>query len=515
MKNFFWFVFLNFSFIQIDGFAQQSGWEIVPSRTSSSLQSIHFADYNTGYVVGEAGIILKSIDGGLSWQSVSVPSSTTWYDVFVFDQFNVVAVGSGGAILRTSDGGNNWTTLQSGVTDELFSVSFTGNFGICGGGSQTILYSTDSGSSWNIAQTGFFGGGFWGASMLSSQIGFVAGENSIFQPLLGRTTDSGINWDFNAFYLNNNEGRATGVDFTDLNTGYVSASVWDGTGAIAKTTNGGVDWTSTMFNNPLWSVDFPISNSGLIGYSAGDQGTILKTYNAGVNWQQQQSGITLRLNKVFFKDIDFGFAVGDNGIILRTIDGGVPVELTSFAAVVSGKNITLNWTTATETNNRGFEIEKLFDENWAVIGFEEGSGTTTETQSYSFTDKNLETGLYKYRLKQIDFDGSYEYSNIIEAQVTTPGEFKLNQNYPNPFNPSTKIKFTIPSFIANEAKQYPRVTLKVYDVLGNEIATLVNEEKPTGEFEIEFNAASLPSGIYLYKLSSGSFIQTKKMVLLK
>jgi len=163
--------------------------------------------------------------------------------------------------------------------------------------------------------------------MLSPQFGFVAGENTIFQPLLGRTTDSGLNWNFTAFYLNTNEGRATGVDFTDLNTGYVSASVWDGTGAIAKSTDGGSNWISTMFTNPLWSIDFPISSASQVGYAVGSQGTILKTYNAGANWQPQMSGTSLRLNKVHFKDFDFGFAVGENGLILRTTSGGEPVTL--------------------------------------------------------------------------------------------------------------------------------------------------------------------------------------------
>ncbi len=327
--NFVFKALIVFTLLQSYIFSQ-SGWQVVPSGTTNSLQSIHFADYNTGYAVGESGTILKSTDSGLSWSGVSVPSSTTWYDVYVFDQSNVVAVGSGGLINKTTDGGLNWLSVQSGVTDELFSVSFSGSNGICGGGSQTILYSSDMGTTWDIFQTGFFGGGFYGASMLSPQIGFVAGENSIFQPLFGKTIDSGTNWNFTAFYLNNNEGKATGVDFTDLNTGYVSARVWDGTGAIAQTTDGGNNWNSTIFNNPLWSIDFPISGASQVGYAVGDAGTILKTFDAGTSWQQQQSGISQKLNKTYFLDPEFGFAVGDSGIILRTTEGGVPVELTSF-----------------------------------------------------------------------------------------------------------------------------------------------------------------------------------------
>jgi hypothetical protein len=359
--------------------------------------------------------------------------------------------------------------------------------------------------------------------MLSPDIGFVAGENSIFQPLFGKTTDSGVNWDFTAFYLNNNEGRATGVDFTDLNTGYISARVWDGTGAIAKTTDGGSIWTSTIFTNPLWSIDFPISGASQVGYAVGDQGTILKTSDAGMNWLPQQSGTTFRLNKVHFKDFDFGFAVGENGIILKTTTGGdpVPVELTSFTASVlqDEKAVQLNWKTGTETNNQGFEILRTIqndNDSWTKIGFVAGYGTTTETQHYSFTDSDVKPGKYQYRLKQIDFDGSFEYSNVIEVEISSPDGFNLSQNYPNPFNPSTKIRLEIPSQARNDNAL---VTLKVYDVLGNEIATLVNEELPAGDYEVEFSRnlinQVLTSGIYFYQLKAGDFIQTKKMVLMK
>ena len=150
-----------------------------------------------------------------------------------------------------------------------------------------------------------------------------------------------------------------------------------------------------------------------------------------------------------------------------------------------------------------------------------GFGTTTEPKSYSFTDEDVTTGIYTYRLKQIDFDGSFEYSNEIEVEVDfTPKEFVLYQNYPNPFNPNTTIKFTVPSVIANEVKQSQLVTLKIFDVLGNEVATLVNEEKQPGVYEVEFNGHSdegqnLSSGFYFYQLDAGSITYTKKMILLR
>jgi hypothetical protein len=200
--------------------------------------------------------------------------------------------------------------------------------------------------------------------------------------------------------------------------------------------------------------------------------------------------------------------------------------LNSFTSEVINNKVTLNWTTATETNNSGFEILRGIyplnsgtqnDNDWMKISFVEGHGTTTEPQFYSFIDESLRPGKYQYRLKQIDFDGSFEYSKIVEAIIQAPTEFSLSQNYPNPFNPSTKIKYTIPSVGTRDRVS---VQIIVFDVLGNEVATLVNEEKSAGEYEVEFtvgqdSSPDIASGIYFYQLKAGSFIETKKMVLLR
>ncbi|MEJ5261841.1 MAG: T9SS type A sorting domain-containing protein [Ignavibacterium sp.] len=193
----------------------------------------------------------------------------------------------------------------------------------------------------------------------------------------------------------------------------------------------------------------------------------------------------------------------------------IPVELTSFSANVNGNDVQLSWSTATETNNRGFEIQRSVipsgarNLSWEAAGFVNGKGTTTEPQSYSFVDKNLSSGKYAYRLKQIDLDGTTEYSNEIEVEIISPNEFVLEQNYPNPFNPTTVINFVIPS----EARNL--VTLKVYDVLGNEVATLVDEYKEAGRYKVEFDASRLASGVYTYKLTAGSFVSSKKMMVIK
>jgi hypothetical protein len=204
-----------------------------------------------------------------------------------------------------------------------------------------------------------------------------------------------------------------------------------------------------------------------------------------------------------------------NNIVLKTatltVIPPLPVELTSFIASVKGNVIELNWKTATELNNFGFDIEKLIlNENesvWKTIGFVNGNGTTSFEHSYSFIDKNIKNGKYQYRLKQIDNDGSFEYSNIIEAEFNGVSKYNLSQNYPNPFNPVTTIEYQIP--------QAGMVKITLYNVLGQEIRTIINEVKEVGVHKVNIDASDLNSGVYLYKIESGSFVKTRKMTLVK
>ena len=203
-------------------------------------------------------------------------------------------------------------------------------------------------------------------------------------------------------------------------------------------------------------------------------------------------------------------------VIRRSIDwladGIIPVELTSFSASVNKKTVELDWATATELNNRGFDIERNSGNGFEKIGFVPGFGTTTEPRSYSFKDEGLSAGTYEYRLKQIDFEGTFAYSVIIEAEVIVPNVYAMAQNYPNPFNPSTKINFSL----AVDSK----VSLKIFDVLGQEIITLVNEDLSAGTYNYDFNATNINSGVYFYKIEAvgvngAKFIDIKKMMLLK
>jgi hypothetical protein len=216
---------------------------------------------------------------------------------------------------------------------------------------------------------------------------------------------------------------------------------------------------------------------------------------------------TLVTVKVFPNDIVF--ATGTYGSILRYDPHGfVPVELVSFTSSVSGNTVLLKWNTATELNNLGFNVERAsLSGNWEKIGFVAGSGTTTETRSYSFLDIDLNPGIYSYRLKQVDYDGSFEYSDVIQAEITVPFDFALEQNYPNPFNPSTTIRYSVP--------QTSIVNIKVYNLIGQEVTELINETKSAGKYEINFESNGLASGIYLVKMQAGDFTSTIKMTMLK
>jgi hypothetical protein len=192
----------------------------------------------------------------------------------------------------------------------------------------------------------------------------------------------------------------------------------------------------------------------------------------------------------------------------------MPVELLSFTSNVTSRDVHLTWKTAKEQNNKGFDIERkaFSDKNWNKVGFVEGNGNTNTQTTYNYDDKKLNTGKYSYRLKQVDYNGNYEYFTLNNSvEVGVPSKFDLSQNYPNPFNPVTNIEYSVPFD--------SKITVKIYDNLGREISTLVNESQVAGYYTVQFNAASLSSGVYFYRIfatgNGNNFVMTKKMSLIK
>ncbi len=228
------------------------------------------------------------------------------------------------------------------------------------------------------------------------------------------------------------------------------------------------------------------------------------SFNKNSTWITEKCQLSVFIQNLNTKEI----LQGDKVWLTELLP--VPVELTAFTAEASVDGVILRWTTATELNNHGFEIEKSADgTEFFTIAFVPGAGTTTETKNYSYTDevgyKGGET--FYYRLKQVDLDGRIQYSNIAEVVFDVPKDFVLHQNYPNPFNPSTTIKFAVP--------KTSLVNIKVYDLTGQEVSVLVNEVKEAGTYEIKFDARSLASGIYLYRMTAENFSSVRKLNILK
>lgn len=275
-------------------------------------------------------------------------------------------------------------------------------------------------------------------------------------------------------------------------------------GQVEISTNNGTNWTplSGFYTIPGSGSFQPAGEPLYNGIQSAWVNEIMDL--SSYNTSQVKLKYELKTDVSVTKD---GWYADDIAVIIYGI---VPVELSSFTANSGDGNVVLNWITSSETNNQGFDIERRSADNnlgWVKLGFVNGNGTTTEKSSYVFTDKNPVEGKSYYRLRQIDFDGSSKIYNAVEVNFEPVKEYSLLQNYPNPFNPSTEISFSL-------AKS-GNVTLTVYNILGSEVAKLVNGFMEAGKHSVNFNAKDLTSGVYLYTIKTDNFTATKKMILTK
>jgi|GEM_PF-2072357 len=377
-------------------------------------------------------------------------------------ELNAIAVGDEGMLLKTQDGGNTWFQETVTTSEDLNFVKF------------------------------------------SSQFGFIGGSNG----LLLRTSDGGINW--SQISLGTTKEIMSILIHTQNNIWLVGKD-----GLIMKSFDAGLIWNTVNASNEY---DFNSISSkdqlhiGIYGGKKSDHSpVIMESHNGGLSFGLENTSLQLKSINFVTKNVSGlgAWAVGDYGTIYLNTDWFTPVELTSFTASVSHSKVKLNWQTATELNNQGFEIQrKLENSEWITIGFRTGKGTTTEPTAYFYEDDISEISVTKifYKLKQIDFDGTASYSDEVGV-ATQPFDYALLQNYPNPFNPETIIKYEIP--------QISNVKIEVFDVLGKVIKVLVAEQKTAGRYEIKFDASSLASGIYYYRIKANEFVQTKKMMLIK
>lgn len=421
------FLIINFT-LKIDNCPAQSGWFSLNSGSTAALLSTFFTDANTGYVVGNPGVVLKTTNAGSNWFSQSI-SSTEILRYVSFTDVNTgyIAGGSttGGNVYKTTNGGNSWNALILPNYVHFYSIFFNNSNTGYVSGNEIILKTTDAGMTWTNKM-------FTGYSYIS-QVYFAdesTGYACSYSKKIMKTTNAGANWQDVFTYTG--VGYLNGLQFINANTGtVVGGNTTDlGSASILRTTDGGINWTNYSFNNStiygLGRVQFVNSNIGYIcggGLTVNTLSTIMKTTDGGSNWYFQISNTNNAFRGIYFSNINTGYVVGSGGTIFKTTDGG-------------GTMVGINT----------------------------------------------------------------EYNQI-------PEQFSLSQNYPNPFNPSTKINFAIP--------KSGLVTLKVYDILGREVKTLVNEIKSPGNYAIGFNGSELTSGVYFCRMQSAGFSDVKKLVLLK
>ncbi|HAY34897.1 MAG TPA: hypothetical protein DCY06_12270 [Bacteroidetes bacterium] len=438
-------------------------WNQLPYNFKNIVYSLATPTPTTWYVGRGRNAIFKTTDAGATFVEQTQPTTGThnFLDISFADENNGYAVTSTGGVIKTTDGGTTWTNANTpfGTTSVSAAYVFSPNKVIAVAQSAKAFMTTNGGTSWEALTTNI-PGNFFTVNFYDENFGVIAGFNSP-SPVASKTTDGGATWTALTLPGDFDGNSIWGIGFRNTNTFWLGGI----NGAIYYTTDGGTSWTSSkpVTGNTLYS--FAIVGDEM--WLSGTQGTILKGYSSPF----------------------------------------IPVNMVSFNASINGNEVNLSWKTATETNNKGFDVERNDGQSWSKIAFVTGNGTTTEANTYSYLDKPESKGLIKYRLKQIDFDGTYEYSDIVEVNVGAPVKFDLAQNYPNPFNPVTTIKYSL----ASKAN----VELKIYNILGKEVARIVNEVQDAGNYSIEFNASKFASGVYFYELNAGTFNSKKKMILIK
>jgi len=500
-------------------------WESVTSGTTGDIWSIDYVNEQVVWILASNGDVKKSTNGGTTWTAAGTIGEDAYSIAALSDQVAIVVTGpasGNGKILKTTNGGTNWVqkyTATGAWFNSVDNISATELWAVSDptGSVFHIVASTDAGETWALTPnrpsqpaTNVYGanGSFY---RIGNTLWFGTG-GATGATLANRVYKSTNGYNGPWTYATTTAQFAGALAF-NTPTGNGLVGFWQSTNTLNKTTNGGTSFTAVTTSIGIANgLDF-IQNTTFC-WAATTTG-LWKTIDNGTTWSAEviPSGITNGLYTVkFYNDANVGLAGGAGGVLLKSkLSSVIPVELTSFTANLGNEVVNLQWSTATETNNRGFEVQKKVSDTWNTIGFVNGNGTTASNSNYLFVDSyrdNNYSGKVVYRLKQLDFNGEFTFSNEIEVDADfTAREFSLSQNYPNPFNPSTVINYSVPVKTG--------VVLKVFDNLGREVATLVDEVKEVGKYDIEFNASKLASGVYYYKLQAGNFVSTKKFVLMK
>jgi photosystem II stability/assembly factor-like uncharacterized protein len=534
-------------------------WNTISTGYSGFLKML-FISQSTGFIVGYNGLIIKTTDGGNTWEQKYSSNNVTLRAIDFRDENYGIAVGINGVILITSDGGESWNNIsnQSYNFDDLYTVNINDDgTALSGGNRGELIKSSNNGNNWNRIRQGYLNT-LNSIYMLNEEIGWVVGDGGIIL----KTTNGGDNW-MKADSLTNKNLRD--VWFISDSIGWVVGD----SGSSYKTSNGGMAWeTEPQFENiDINSIFFVNNNKGWV---AGSNGSIYYTTNSGNSWTIQNTNTTNELISIFFTDENNGWCIKGGYLpLLKTTNSGNfwesvigPSLVYSIYFADSNSGCAVGWATVYpgyldfgqvyrttdsgiswqhypygygyEWGYRFFDVH-LLDSNrgwifgrilttWGhregIIAYTTDGGENLIFQRSSTANPLLSSSFIgESKIWVVGENGTILKNDSVNIITNKNGiktevisNYFLSQNYPNPFNPSTKIKFEIPDQNRNDNAI---VTLKIYDILGREIATLVNEEKPAGEYEVEFDGSNLTSGVYFYQLKAGSFVETRKMVLIK
>lgn len=508
-------------------------WAKQTSPVTSNLRNIKAVNDQVLWACGLSGVVIKSTDGGVNWTLLTSPDPT--FDNLHMDAIDANTawvtgtVGSSldAAIWKTTDGGATWTqqfrdatTFSDGVKffDANNGVSY---FDPAPPNEWIVLTTSDGGAHWNkVPQTNLPpADGANGEYGLATAL-FIYGQNyawftaySNVDSRVYYSTDKGLTWGKSDPLLT----TASSGSLYILPFSATELVAIGGDGLPGFSNDGGKTWTFQTTAIGLTARGAAIIPGTTSIIAVGSSGKSMISKDKGVTWSVIPATAEAKhLRSVAALSPTLAWAVGDGGNIYKWSGENLPVELTSFTAKSVAGKVYLEWNTATEINNKGFEIERKEDAgNWRVIGYKEGNGTKSDQSKYTFTDDitKLNTKVVVYRLKQLDLEGTYSYSTEVSIEALTPSEFLVNQNYPNPFNPVTRIEYGLP-FESN-------VSVRIYDALGQVVSELVNNVQAAGYYEVNWNAGNASTGTYFYVIKaaplngSKDFTSIKKMMLVK
>jgi photosystem II stability/assembly factor-like uncharacterized protein len=468
---------------------------------SDMFRDVYFTSADTGYATSWR--MIKTTNGGIIWETVP---GATGGQCIKFINSQVGFIGSASSyqstrIYKTTNAGTSWyRTNMIGLVDtntnvqKIFFINDRIGWAIINYRG-AIFKTTDSGENWFVQHT-LPGDNFTSIYFVDTLNGWATSR------YIWQTTNGGTNWiqrsDIPISFSND-------IYFTHIDTGFVIKGF---TGYnLYKTKNGGLSWSQDSIIGAGYNFNYFPNRYHWILNGVHNR---WETTNNGMTWIEITQYVPSVFNRFQAPKEWIGYAVGGAGLILKYLDTSyIPVELISFNGKISNNNILIEWITASETNNKGFEIQRSIDRfEWITLGYISGKGTSTETNYYFYIDTEVKTGKYFYRLKQTDYDGSVKFSSVIEINFEFSFEYSLMQNYPNPFNSQTHITFSLPCETV--------IRIVLFDISGSEIKTLLNKRLAFGNYTIKVNLNDLTSGVYFFGMeTSEGFSSFKKLVLIK